>query len=307
MTVSYLGLEGACEVVDIYNQGIDGLPGVYALSPEQFTEHIQRDMEWFDGRSTRELENEQLLIWREGGCVVGFTHVATLDRQRDGRSQRDGLIRFLDFRASQRHAGQALIVAAEQFLLQAGAQRILAFPKSYIYRFFSPDGGIPEKYGHVTGLLGANDYNVSQRTMTMTWANFEVKEPILPDVDVQVRVKKTGAQTAPQGLLIKLCTSDADENASFGMCIAYSLRTLQPSEQGRADLFIQWLVVDEARRGQGWGRYLMQCTLWEAQRLGYRNTILVTSEGNHRAIMLYSSLGYHVVQTSYAFTKTLPD
>lgn len=96
----------------------------------------------------------------------------------------------------------------------------------------------------------------------MTWANFEVDEPMLPDLGVQVNVRKTGAPTEPPGLLVKVCTSDADEKDSFGMCVAYSLRTLQPSEQGRAELFIQWLVVGEARRGQGWGRYLMQRTLW---------------------------------------------
>ena len=100
---------------------------------------------------------------------------------------------------------------------------------------------------------------------------------------------------------------DADDDDAFGMCIAYPLRALQPSEQGRAQLFIQWLVVHEDRRGQGWGRYLMQRTLWEARQLGYRDTILGTSESNHRAVLLYTSLGYRVVQTSYAFSRQLRD
>ena len=65
------------------------------------------------------------------------------------------------------------------------------------------------------------------------------------------------------------------------------------------------LVVDEALRGKGWGRYLLQRTLWEAQTQGFRECVLCTSEGNYTARLLYASLGFVAVESLVKLRKTV--
>ena len=65
------------------------------------------------------------------------------------------------------------------------------------------------------------------------------------------------------------------------------------------------LDIAEDKQSKGLGRYLIEAVLWEMRKIGYQNATLATNEKNYRAQLLYTNLGYHVIDTSHVFVKDI--
>ena len=70
--------------------------------------------------------------------------------------------------------------------------------------------------------------------------------------------------------------------------------------------YIKWIGIEDEERGQGLGNYLMRRMLGELQKLGYGRSVLNTRTTNHRAQLLYTNLGYRVVDSTYSFYNYEP-
>ncbi|WP_180356755.1 MULTISPECIES: GNAT family N-acetyltransferase [Kitasatospora] len=64
------------------------------------------------------------------------------------------------------------------------------------------------------------------------------------------------------------------------------------SSGGRSEAFVCFVEVDEAQRGKGYGRAIMDAGSAAARRLGAASMALNVFEDNTTAQSLYSSLGY---------------
>ena len=67
-------------------------------------------------------------------------------------------------------------------------------------------------------------------------------------------------------------------------------------ERGYASLW--GVVVDEPKRGKGYGREICESLLSEAKRLGAHTAFILVEQDNHKAVNLYSKLGY---RTAYSY------
>jgi ribosomal protein S18 acetylase RimI-like enzyme len=78
-----------------------------------------------------------------------------------------------------------------------------------------------------------------------------------------------------------------------------------PSTDDSAMSWIYDIMVDEEKRGRGWGRAIMRAFEGEARARGFARAGLNVYGDNHVARRLYESLGY--VETARQLHKELPD
>jgi len=78
-----------------------------------------------------------------------------------------------------------------------------------------------------------------------------------------------------------------------------------PSTDDPAMAWIYDIMVDEEKRGRGWGRAIMRAFEGEARARGFARAGLNVYGDNHVARRLYESLGY--VETARQLHKELPD
>jgi ribosomal protein S18 acetylase RimI-like enzyme len=69
--------------------------------------------------------------------------------------------------------------------------------------------------------------------------------------------------------------------------------------------FTKWLGVEAAVRGKGLGKHLLQRALLELRQAGYRHATISTARHNYRAALLYSNLGYRVVDWTYEYGRQI--
>ena len=78
-----------------------------------------------------------------------------------------------------------------------------------------------------------------------------------------------------------------------------------PSTDDPAMAWIYDIMVDEDKRGRGWGRAIMRAFEGEARARGFARAGLNVYGDNHVARRLYESLGY--LETARQLHKELPD
>lgn len=69
--------------------------------------------------------------------------------------------------------------------------------------------------------------------------------------------------------------------------------------------YTEWLGIEDDFQGKGFGKFLLQYSLQEMQKAGYRHASISTSLDNYRAILFYSNVGYKVVDWTYEYQKTI--
>ena len=63
------------------------------------------------------------------------------------------------------------------------------------------------------------------------------------------------------------------------------------------------MSVETTERGRGFGRYLMERSLYEMQRAGCQHAYLRTHNDNYTALSLYASLGYRTCYRLIEMTR----
>ncbi|NKB71486.1 MAG: GNAT family N-acetyltransferase [Candidatus Latescibacteria bacterium] len=301
----------AGELSDFYNRQIARIPLCFAVASDEFQRGFEyRVNPWPNEEGKDGLEGHsqrQLLVAREGGEVVGF---ADMGRQLEEKGPACGLIRCLLYEPGQRRAGQALLEEAEAYFRGLGLAQVKAFTQG-TYPFFQFGyGALSQTLGHVHALFGINGYQVARFAndgLPQGWKMYrraleKVSCPEAPAADIEIKIQHPASRGQRPNLAVELCRGGdllavGWSSAAESHCLTAAARPLFITDE------IQ--VIQKDNYGRGWGRYLLLRTWWEMQQLGYTQACLGCSLGNYRAHLLYTNLGYEVVDGSSAWCKEL--
>lgn len=300
INLEHWSLDEATGLTNFYNEQTADLPYAHAVSAEEFDWGIQNPW-WHDQSPCDNLKNEELIVAKEKGQIIGFIHVADEKISHDKKQPPSGIIRFLSYTPGYRDAGQKLLDAAETRFRKHGFSQAYAFLGQYAYRFHVLGYGVSEQQGHIVGLLGLNGYQIHSGAVFMEDPNFEIEEPILPDPDVEIQV----TETAGRGDRPNLHVEAYRDGERFGVCATISLAHRHPVDALQDTFFVIGMGVNGGDQNRGWGRYLLLRSHWENQKLGYRHASISTSTDNYRALLFYTNCGYHVRDVWYEYGKNL--
>ena len=283
--------------------------------PPASTYHEDNDQPYAD------LSDPQVLVARQQNTLLGFVHTAIWHKDRGGETWRIGnhpiedlladqvgLIRCFYHRPGHRAAGQALLEAAQTHFAQRNLHQIRAF-SFHSYRFYRFGRTfLPDRLGHLRGLLGYNDYHITRGSILLELPQYQYSEPTLPDVGIKVEVElQQGRGQRPNIALHLYRGSDTIGEAA---CISAGHFCRAP--QAQTTFYFPWFFIkgnnvaarqSQGEQGKGLGRYMMQRALWEAAQQGYETATLHVGMGDMRPQLFYTNLGFQVVDTSYQFFK----
>ncbi|MFC1719493.1 GNAT family N-acetyltransferase [Candidatus Poribacteria bacterium] len=305
MKITCWDIADADELAHIYNEQTTQIPHCHPVSPEEFEAGIRyrKDID----EPYENLHSQQIIVGEYGGRIVGFADVAVVSNiNEEGQKERQGLIRLLTYQRGCRPVGQALLEEAEKYLASLGEDQIKAFRISYgndyCYRFYHLGFGlISDRVSHISALFRMNGYDVCGGEIFMSQPGYDLDEPIPPDDQVEIVVEKHPARGELPGLLVHALRG----GSKLGTCRSLSIGDYCQSSEAQDWIFIKGLGVEEKEQAKGWGRYLLWRNLWEAKKVGYRNTAISCNIRNPRALLFYTNYGYRVADTAYGFVKNL--
>lgn len=237
----------------------------------------------------------------EGDDVIGLIHVAVAPAGEPAGIDA-GAIRALWYERGRRAVGQALLDVATDHLRAQGVARIDAYRYEHRLPFFHVEHAyLSWRLEHVHALLGANGYHRIDGELVLDWPDFAADDPGEPPVEVGIDLEWTPSLGARRGLIVH-AVRGSDE---VGVCVGTSGGEYAAAEEAEDWVYIAWLTVDEGLRGRGLGRYLLLRALHEARAAGYRHASLCCIEHNHRALLLYTGLGFRVVDWTWAWSRDI--
>lgn len=321
MKIKTIEIDQASVLTDFYNEQFADMPYCYPVTADEFETGVLWHEER-DGEPYEDLSDESFLVAEDDeGAIAGFAHVAVCRKgEEDYRiglhpveellKDRIGLIRFFHYRAGARPAGQALLEAAEAHLRSFGIDQIRAF--SYFgYRFYRFCHAFQsDRMGHVGALLSMNDYRITRGIILLELPDFTVPDPVLPDAEVTTRFDVKPGRGRLPNMEFQLFRGDQ----CIGHGFAQSLGDFCQSPLAQETFYIPWFSIEgspvggrvsEGEQGRGFGRYMMEVLLREMRRLGYRHATTQANTGSPRPILLYTNMGYRVVDTNYQYFKDL--
>lgn len=276
----------------VYNQAIAGVPHCYPVCADRFADILPVEPD------QGPLLNEVFLVLREGNSILGFIHGGIT---RDAENA-EGILRFFWYAPGHRRAGQMLLDAAEVHFRQRKIARIIAYPQDYRYPFYHLDHAyLSDRLGHVQALLQFNGYRKCAGEVYFDWPDYQIEVQTPDYANVEVTIKEVPGGGKLPGIATKM--REGDEQ--LGICVSASCGDFSDNEEAQDWCFVEWLDIQERSQGKGLGRYLLQRTLQEAKRIGYRHAAISTSWENYRAFVFYSNCGYHVVDWTYGFSKDI--
>ncbi|MBD3183959.1 hypothetical protein GF312_16865 [Candidatus Poribacteria bacterium] len=300
MKISEMSMDQAGKLSDIYNQQVADIPHCYPLSPGEFKTGI------ISRNESAELKSEVIFTSDENGQITGFSHAAIVEFQKNGTENQEGLIRFLTYKSGCRNAGQALLEKSEEYLKGMGMDTIKAFRISYAhdthYQFYHLGFGlVSDRAGHIPPLFLINGYEITGGEVFMERPHYQITEPEIPNKAVEILIEENPGNGTLPGLNVRAVKGEYE----VGICKSFSVGEHSQSDEAQNWFFIKWLGVAEQEWRKGWGKYLLQKTLWEMKRIGYKNSIISANMINYRARLFYTNYGYKVADTAYEFTKSL--
>ena len=300
MKIYHKEVSDSKDLVGVYNEQLKDAPYFYPVSPEEFEDGIVSRNN--PSNPEADLHSEKIIVGEQDGKIVGFAHVSFGELKNWGDPKKGGFFHFMTYQSGFRPIGQAILEECERYLKELDAEQIWVFMNASNYRFYHLGFGyLSDKMAHVYGLFRMNGYGIDIGEVFMSYPEYEVPKPILPDEQIKITVtKKDGSGTLPN-LQIKAFRND-DE---IGECYTVSLEEFYQAKEAQDSFFTKWLGVDEKEQGKGLGKYLLQRMFLEMHKLGYKNAVISTNVKNHRALLFYTNFGYKVTDTSYGLFKKL--
>lgn len=71
--------------------------------------------------------------------------------------------------------------------------------------------------------------------------------------------------------------------------------------------YVYGFGVGQEQRGRGFGKYLLELSLWEMRQLGYTTATFHVLADNYTAQLLYLGLGFRTLFRGYRVEKKLQD
>lgn len=287
-------------ITQFYNLLTAEVPHCYPVNEEEFALAMQGVSGHTDDNDD-DLEEETAFVVLQNDSVQAFVHVGFFT---DGDDEdRVGVIQFLGYKRGERNAGQKILENAESYLKAHKVSQIIAFTKMYRYNFYGYDyTQLSDKLDHIHALFGINEYRRNHGQVFLEWKNFIV-EPAHTDLPVTLKVDwKEGSGKLPN-CFIKAYI----DNNEVGQCDNVSCGQYSSQPDLQDWFYTHWIGVEDDFQGQGIGKYLLQYTLHEMHKVGYRHASLSTDWDNNRALLFYSNLGYRAVDWTYTYEKVLSD
>jgi len=280
-------------VARLYNELVEPLPECHPAASTRF--------ESLDALKHKELRDEQMMVAREEGTVIGFVHVGVLlPAERPRRIPGEApVIRFLSYRVGERRVGQALLEWAEGWAKEQGHRELHAWPSATRYPFHHFGAAhLSERIGHVRGLFGMNGYEVHDSEMLLLWRDYEppaVKRPPL-EFDVEL-VHWEGPMAERLGWVAK-----AGET-QLGMC------SMDWGQHSRPDAkewcYCNSLEVKDELQGKRLGTFLLGTALAAMKEKRCKHAAISTNGTNYRAQLMYTNVGYRFADLTYGFRKQI--
>ncbi len=292
-------------LTQFYNHQVQGLPNCFPVSKDEFAA-VLRGLSKETERSKNDLESEALFLTQNKGKIKAFVHVGFRTHNEDDEDQeeeRTGYIRFLGCERGERQAGQVVLEKAEAYLNSFEVKSIEAFSSGdeSRYPFFGYDYATLTNYlDHIQGLLSNNGYRPGDGWVFLNWENYSV-EPVLPDESVHTSVTWTEGHGERANCTVKAHKGKTE----VGECESVSVGVFSRHPDAQDWIYTEWLGIEDDFQGKGLGKFLLQYSLQEMQKAGYRHASISTNLSNYRAILFYSNLGYKVVDRTYQYRKTI--
>lgn len=291
------------ELASAYNNVICGVPHCYSVRVEDFVSAVAPLVE--GGKSHARLHSEAAFVAKEGPSILGFIHLA-VERPEEANEAEQGMIRFFWYERGHRAAGQALLVAGEEYLRQRDIGRVTAFPQDYRYRFYYlAHAYLSDHLDQVHALLGFNGYQRVAGEVFLDWPSYEPIVPSPADVSADISLGWVEGRGTRPGLKVQAHLGQIKGEKEMGVCECVSGGEFSHADDAQDWLHTVWLGVSEEVQGKGLGRYLLQRALQEMHTVGYRHAAISTSWQNFRAFLFYSNYGYRVVDWTYALSRGL--
>ena len=294
--VQYISkLQGA--LTEFYNRQTVNVPHCYPLKEEEFA----LAMRGVNGKADIQeggVDFETAFVAIENRAVQAFIHVG-VGQVGNNRQIPVGVIRFLGYERGARRAGQAVLEKAEAYLETCNVAHINAFSQAYRYRFYHfENAGLSDGLDHVQALLGFNGYQYCSGEVFLDWENYAVTSvPSSAPVTFSINWEQ-GRGRLPNCTVTAYCNGE-----EVGVCESVSGGEFSSHPDAQDWLHTTGLDIEDPYQGQGIGRYLLQYSLQEMHKVGYRHATISTDWENYRAFLFYSNCGYRVVDWTYELEK----
>ena len=285
-------------LTEFYNRQTVNVPHCYPVNEEEFAFEMRGITN--NVKDSENLNSEAVFIAITQGAVLAFIHVG-IDQVGIKKEVDTGVIRFLGYERGARRAGQAVLEKAEAYLKTYDVAQIDAFCHFFRYRFYHfSDANLSDALGHVHALLGFNGYRRHTGEVFLDWENYSVT-PTPASVPVTFSIDWEHGR----GQLPSCTVSVYYKGEDIGDCQSVSGGEFSSYPDAQNWLYTAGLSIENPYQGQGVGRYLLQYTLKEMHKIGYRHAAISTQYDNYRAFLFYSNFGYRVVDWTYGLQKTL--
>ena len=287
-------------VIEFYNELIAEVPHCYPVEEEDFT-YAMRSVIGQSDVDDDDFKGETAFVAICDGSVKAFVHVGYEDENGNGEKVYKGVIRFLGYQRGERKIGQAILNKAEDYFKDNNVSRIVVFSKIYRYNFYHFEyAELSDTLDHIHGLLGINEYQSYHGQVFLDWQNYKVNPPsINPSIELRVEWKDG------RGKLPNCHIKAYKDGEEIGECWNVSCGQFSSHPDVQDWVYTDWIGVEDDYQGEGLGKYLLQSSLHEMHRVGYKHAALSTDWDNNRALLFYSNFGYRAVDWTYAYQKTL--
>ena len=288
-------------ITDFYNSLIHYVPYCYPVSIGNFESVLQGITGNPEDSEDDELKEETVYIVINKGSVEAYIHIG-IETDEDEKEY-GGIIKFFGYKRGSREAGQIILKKAEDFLRTNNATRIYAFSKQYQYPIYHYRyAHLSNTLDHIEALFGMNGFSRCSGQVFLDWKNYNVN-PTLSTIPIELKLDwKDG-----RGRLQNCNLTAYIDGEEIGQCWTNSCGEFTDHQEIQDWVYIDWLGIEEEYQGQGLGKCLLEYTLQELNKVGYKHTTLSTSWDNHLAFLLYTNLGYRVMDWTYGYEKTFKE
>ena len=284
-------------LTEFYNRQTVNVPHCYPVKEEEFV----LAMRGVNGKADMQeggLDFETVFVAIENRAVQAFIHVG-IGQVGGNRNIPVGVIRFLGYERGARRAGQAALEKAEAHLEACNVSHIDAFSQDSRYRFYHfENAGLSDGLDHVQALLGFNGYQYCSGEVFLDWENYTVT-PVPSSVPVTFSVEWEQGRGQRPNSTVRAYLDDEE----IGECESVSGGEFSSHPDAQDWLHTTGLDIEDPYQGQGIGRYLLQYSLQEMRKVGYRHATISTDWENYRAFLFYSNCGYRAVDWTYELEK----
>lgn len=252
------------------------------------------------GSKTESVVDERVFVSVRSGRPTGFSHDVIQDPE-DVEGTR-GAIRFLCYAPGDRESGLALIRHTVDFFRDSDVAHIRAFHQRERYPFYHRNHAyLSDRIGHVQALLSCEGFVKQGGEVHLDWDDYDPGVAYETEQSVQI----TWETEAGTGSLPALKARAQIGETFIGECHIVSCAEFNPDQEDR--LFVNWLGVQDDHQGKGYGRFILQETMREAKRIGYRHAAISTAYNNHRAYAFYTNYGFRVTDWTYGWALSRSD